>query len=79
MHILYNVIEVMQMAEFCLDCWNKINETHDSKWRYVFSLDRDLCEECGQYKHVIIVERFWSRVQKTMAEAIENIQNHGKK
>ena len=67
------------MAEFCLDCWNKINETHDSKWRYVLSWDKDLCEECGQYKRVIVVERFWSRAQRVLVEAIENIQNQGEK
>ena len=63
------------MAEFCLDCWNKINETHNSKWRYVLSWNKELCEECGQYKRIIIVERVWSRVQRTLAEAIVNIQN----
>lgn len=63
------------MAEFCLDCWNKINETNNSKWRYVLSWNKELCEECGQYKRIIIVERVWSRVQRTLAEAIVNIQN----
>lgn len=63
------------MAEFCLDCWNKINETNDSQWRYVLTWNKDLCEECGQYKRVIIVERLWSRTQRTLAEVIENIKN----
>lgn len=63
------------MAEICLECWNKRNETQDSKWRYVLSWDKDLCEECGEYKRVIVVERLWSRAQRTLAEAIENIQN----
>ena len=63
------------MAEICLECWNKLNETQDSKWRYVLSWDKDLCEECGEYKRVIVVERLWSRAQRTLAEAIENIQN----
>ena len=67
------------MAEFCLDCWNKINETHDSILRYALSWDKDLCEECGQYKRVIVAERLWSRVQRILAEAIENIQNQSKK
>lgn len=62
------------MAEFCLDCWNKLNETNDSKWRYVLSWNKDLCEECAQYKRVIIVERRWSRVQKLLCEAIENLK-----
>ena len=67
------------MAEFCLDCWNKINETHDSKWRYAFSRDKDLCEECGRYKRVIVVERFWSRAQRVLIEAIGNIRKQEEK
>ena len=63
------------MAEICLDCWNKLNDTNDSKWRYVLSWERDLCEDCGQYKRVIIVERLWSRTQRTLAEAIESFKN----
>ena len=66
------------MAEFCLDCWNKINETQDSQWRYSLSWDKDLCEECGQYKNVIVAERFWSRTQRTSAKAIANMQNQSK-
>jgi len=61
------------MAEFCLECWNKLNETNDSKWRYVLSDEKDLCEECGQYKNVIIIERRWSRFQRILSEAISNI------
>lgn len=45
------------MAEFCLDCWNKINETDESEWDYVLSEDLELCEGCGEFKHVIIMER----------------------
>ena len=63
------------MAEFCLDCWNKINETKDSKWRYVISWNNDLCEECGQLKRVIVVERLWSRAQRSIEEIIENVKN----
>lgn len=66
------------MAEFCLECWNQINETKDSKWRYILSLRKDLCEECGQYKRVIIVERLWSRTQRTITEAIENYKEYKK-
>lgn len=63
------------MAEFCLDCWNKINETKDSKWRYVISWNKDLCEECGQLKRVIVVERLWSQAQRSIEEIIENVKN----
>ena len=45
------------MAEFCIDCWNKINESEESKEKYVLSKDLDFCEGCGEWKHVIIMER----------------------
>lgn len=45
------------MAEICLDCWNKINETEDDEKKYVLSKEFDLCEECGEWKPVIIMER----------------------
>lgn len=63
------------MAEFCLDCWNKINGTQDSKWRFVLSWGKEICEECGQYKKVIVGERIWSRTQRTFEEAISHIKN----
>lgn len=56
------------MAEFCLDCWNEINETQDSKRRYLLSIRKELCEECGEFKRVIITERLWSRIQRELAE-----------
>lgn len=45
------------MAEFCLDCWNKLNKRNDPSARYVMSRELDLCEECGEWKSVIIRER----------------------
>lgn len=42
------------MSELCLNCYNKIMQTNDSKHKFILSLRRDLCEECGQYKRVII-------------------------
>lgn len=45
------------MAEFCLECWNRINETNDGEERYVISKELDLCEGCGEWKRVIICER----------------------
>ena len=46
----------MYMAEFCLDCWVEELETNTKK-RYVLSKHLDLCEGCGQYKHVVIREK----------------------
>ncbi len=45
------------MAEFCLDCWNEMNKTNTDEKYYIISKDLDLCEGCGQWKHVIIMER----------------------
>ena len=63
------------MAEFCLECWNKINETKESKWRYSFTWGKELCEECGKYKRVIVTERLWSRIQRLIAEGLYNLKN----
>jgi len=42
------------MAEFCLDCWNKLNQSHFTEKEYILSDELDLCEECGQWKPVIV-------------------------
>ena len=47
------------MANFCLDCWNKMNGTNDSKRKYIFSKELDLCEGCGEWKQAIIEERWF--------------------
>ena len=45
------------MAEFCLDCWNKIYGKNYTEKDYVLSRDLDLCEGCGEFKRVIEMER----------------------
>ena len=47
------------MAEFCLECWNKIMETNDTKKKFILSRQPDFCEECQQWKPVIICIRRW--------------------
>jgi len=43
------------MAEFCLDCWNKLNHTHLTQEDVILSHDNwDLCEGCAQIKPVVI-------------------------
>jgi len=51
------------MAEFCLECWNRINNTKHKKRQYIMSDYLDLCEGCGQMKQVILVHRasYWRR------------------
>ena len=52
------------MAEFCLECLNRINETQDSPKKYIFSKELDLCEGCGEWKRVVIVERKYYYLRK---------------
>ena len=40
------------MAEFCLDCWNRLNGTHYTEDDV--TTEPDLCEGCGQIKPVIV-------------------------
>lgn len=54
------------MAEFCLECWNKINESNDPSWKYILSDESEFCEECQQWKRVIVVARgsyYWCRIR----------------
>ena len=57
MHNSYNKYEVIYLAEFCLDCWNKINGTNDPPENYVISKELALCEGCRQMKQVIVIKR----------------------
>lgn len=47
------------MAEFCLDCWNKLSSKRFTEKDYVLSRKPDLCEECGEWKPVIVRVRRW--------------------
>lgn len=47
------------MAEFCLDCWNRLSGKEFTEKEYVLSRGLDLCEGCGEWKPVIVrVRRF---------------------
>lgn len=63
------------MAEFCLECWNKINGTNESERKYILSKHLDLCEECGEWKPIVIMERkaFYMRIFKCVALPIRII------
>lgn len=45
------------MAEFCLECWNELNGTDEPESNYILSEDLELCEGCGEWKNVILLER----------------------
>lgn len=64
-------MEVEAVAEFCLNCWNELNETHYTEREMVVDHDElDLCEGCGEWKPCIIKERgplgrlFWPLLHK---------------
>ena len=42
------------MAEFCKECWKKINGIDNGKVGYRLSKELDLCEGCGEYKRVVV-------------------------
>lgn len=55
--LTYNAGEVMVMAEFCLECWNTLHNTKHTEDEFVLSKELDLCEGCGELRHVIVKER----------------------
>jgi hypothetical protein len=40
------------MAEFCLDCYNKLNNSHLTKEQVTLAID--FCEGCEQWKECIV-------------------------
>ena len=42
------------MAEFCPECLKKINKDDNTKIKYIVSDYCDLCDECGEWKPVVI-------------------------
>ena len=45
------------MAEFCVKSWNEINNSHEPKSAFVLSDELELCENCGEWKRVIVCYR----------------------
>ncbi len=52
------------MAEFCLECWNKLNKTNDPEDKYILSDEPDFCEGCGKWTRAIISEKKARRPKK---------------
>ncbi len=52
------------MAEFCLECWNHLNNLNLTEKDVVLSKNLDLCEGCEDLKHIIVRYRSnWFREQ----------------
>ena len=47
------------MAEFCLECFNKLANANYTERDFILpdEDDLDLCEGCGEWKRVVIVRR----------------------
>ena len=58
------------MSELCPDCYNKIMETREPERKFLLSLRRELCEECGQYRRVIVRVKWRYILQEELCEAI---------
>jgi len=42
------------MAEFCLDCWNKLNHTHLTEKDVTLSDEYEYCEGCMEMKTTVV-------------------------
>jgi predicted amidophosphoribosyltransferase len=62
------------VSEICLDCWNKLNETKDPARKYILTWRKELCEDCGQMKRVIIRMRLPYIYLDLAREMIENVR-----
>ncbi|MGN0803464.1 MAG: hypothetical protein ACI4MF_12795 [Candidatus Faecivicinus sp.] len=47
------------MAEFCLECLNRMEHTNATERDYILTDEDDLefCEGCGEWKRVVICQR----------------------
>lgn len=45
------------MAEFCVDCFNKMNCSSIKEKNLVLSGEAELCEGCGKYKRTVVCLR----------------------
>ena len=62
------------MSEICVDCWNKELEKPDKPGKFIRSWRPELCEECGQYKRVIIRYKWRYIIADRFLELVENVR-----
>lgn len=63
------------MAEFCVDCWNKLCKTTDPAKKFILSWELELCEECGEMKQVIVTVRRRYLLKEWIDELKEGLRN----
>jgi hypothetical protein len=52
-------------------------ETKEPKRKFVFSLGRDFCEECGQYKRVVVRVKWRYILKEEVAETFARYRKTG--
>ena len=62
------------MSEICVDCWNKGLEKPDKPSKFIRSWGLELCEECGQYKRVIIRYKLRYILADRFTEMVDDLQ-----
>lgn len=45
------------MAEFCMECLNRINGTNFKEEDFIMSEALEFCEECCKFKHIVLVRK----------------------
>lgn len=59
------------MAEFCLECFNELNDTHFTKEDVIEAFD--FCECCAEYKKCIVKFRGHSPLSKLIRSSINAV------
>ena len=62
------------MSEICVDCFCKDSNGADNPKKFIISRYPELCEECGQYKRVIIRYKTRYILADRFRELVENLQ-----
>ncbi len=62
------------MSEICIDCWNKYMETDDKPKKFLMTRVPELCEDCGQWKPVIIRYKLRYILADRFSEMVEDLR-----
>lgn len=67
------------MAEFCLDCLNRLEGTCYNKWDVSLSWSKDICEGCSQLRRTVICLRKRTIRRQYLGLYDDNHLNHANK
>ena len=72
--LTYNGKEVIVVAEFCVDCWNELNNTNDPAEAYALSWGLELCEGCGEWKRTVVMPRRHWMLRYLLAKGLQKLK-----